>query len=159
MSTSATTHHVSDTMAIATLGNIHMAVYRGRFTVAELGVARDTHLAIQDAYGTSCLVSIGEPGTPLPGSEARLAASRLTKELGARVATASMILDGTGFWASAARSATTAIFMVAGNPYPIKVFPKTRSAVEFIWPSVQGVGRPDEVVQAIGELRATRRSE
>lgn len=154
--TTAVTHHVSDAMAIATLGNVHMTTYRGRFTVTELGVARTTHLAIQQEYGASCLLSIGEPGTPLPSTEVRLAAGQLTKELGQRVAVAALVLDETGFWASAMRSATTAIFMLAGNPYPIKVVSQTMTAVEFIWPSVQGVAEPKQLDEAIAGLRATR---
>ena len=146
--------YASERMVVGTLGNTHVTVYRGRFTMQDLHAATESHQKLQDRYDHTCIVSIAEPGTPLPDGEMRAEATRLTKVLSPKVRRAIMVLDGQGFWASAVRSATTAILMMAGNPYPIKVVKTYAAGAAFLEPDLIDVESGDALGQAMTALRS-----
>lgn len=147
-------HLVAPALVVATYGNVHLSIYRGKFDSEEFAVASETHLALQARYPGTCMLYVGEPGSAMPGAQVRREAAVAAKAVAAKVENSSLTLEGSGFWSSASRSAFTAIMMLAGNPLTMKVFADVDSSARHIWPQVVDISSVQALVSAVVELRS-----
>src|SRR5262245_47878038 len=95
-----TIEHVSSATAVGSVGNVHVTVYRDALTMAELMKVHDRHLALLDTHGRTCVLSLAEAGMPLPDSDVRTMATRMSKELSQRIVCSGQVIAGEGFWTS-----------------------------------------------------------
>jgi len=86
-------------------------------------------------------------------ADVRQRGARLIEENRAHVEAAGLIVDGTGFWASAVRSVMTASFALARQPYPSRCFATGLDAGTWFatFPAGQGL-EPAQVASALAQL-------
>lgn len=148
--------HCSPIAAAGSVGNVHVAVYRGALTTDELWAVHHAHLALLERHPTSAVLSVAEQGTPLPGAEVRELAGRFGDEVADRVRCSCQVILGDGFWASAARSLITAMLFIRTGKYPVRICSDVVEAVEFVAATNRGGPTPMELSRAIAALRESR---
>ncbi|HWL87333.1 MAG TPA: hypothetical protein VNO21_16125 [Polyangiaceae bacterium] len=74
------------------------------------------------------LVTIVEPGAPLPPTEARQALGQLLAEAAGSIRYSAVVYEGGGFRASAVRGVVSSLILLARPPFPHRVFATTTEA-------------------------------
>ena len=106
---------------IAEWEDVCLFMWMNGVTLEGLAAARESHLAVAERYGKACSITYARTGSPLPAPGARQEAARLMREVASTQAYSIVVLEGNGFWASAARGAITAIQVLSMNIYPLRV--------------------------------------
>jgi len=147
--------YVGSAAIAGSLGNVHLAVYRGELTAETLTRVHDAHLSLLAERAPTVVFSLAEEGTPLPGAEVRDLATRFGNEVAPRIRCSAQVLLGSGFWVSAARSFLTAILLVRQVDYPMKICSEVSEAARFV--EVRNPGGPSslELERAVATLRRT----
>jgi len=73
-----------------------------------------------------------EEGVPLPSPEARVALSELAKRYEQHVLCVGVLLSGSGFWASATRSALTGVMLLAPRTFFLRFFSEADELAAYI---------------------------
>jgi hypothetical protein len=73
-----------------------------------------------------------DQGVALPTAEARVSLSELAKRYPKHVTCAAVMLQGSGFWASATRSALTGIMLLAPGTFSLRFFGELGELARFI---------------------------
>lgn len=144
--------HVADDAVAASVGPVHLALYRGRLTMASLEAIHAAHLRVQRERGHSLVLSVARPNLPLPEGEVRKRVSALAREVEERTRAASIVIPGEGFWASAARSFLTAGLTLGASKYPSRVFNELEEGAEWLARHDLDAKVPD-LVEAVATLR------
>lgn len=114
--------HVSPELVLGSYSNVHISIYRATPSVELLKLDQRHHEALAATVGSTVVCTVSAFGIKLPDSDARDLASELVRKNARFVRAAATLTEGDGFWASAARSAVTAVFLLARQPYPSRVF-------------------------------------
>ncbi len=109
--------------ALGRYEHVQICVWRKAPTVHALEVVQRTGEALSAANpGGIGIMGVAEEGMPIMGSEERRMSIKMLSETAAHVAFYGCVIEGDGFWASAARSTMTAICLVARPSYPFRIF-------------------------------------
>ncbi|MEZ4287521.1 MAG: hypothetical protein R3A47_05135 [Polyangiales bacterium] len=84
------------------------------------------------SQGAIYCMSISKARVTLPDLRARTVATELVKNPPENQRAAAVCIDGSGFWASAARSVATAILAPLSLPHPYRVFGEIDPALDWI---------------------------
>ena len=134
-------------LSAGTFRNVHIMYLQGEMFVPELQQAFAAQRSLIEEYGDqTASLAIIAPVTPLPSSDNRRVSTEMLREVGPQLKCSAMVLLGTGFWASAVRSAVTAIFAIARQPCQVKVFAEPEPASRWLAPFVTQAG--DDVAHA-----------
>jgi hypothetical protein len=100
------------------------------------------------------LITIVEPGAPLPSAEVRQGAARVLTEVAPYVRYSAVVFEGTGFRAAAVRGVVTSMIMLGRPSYPHRVFGSVTEACNWFQRSF-GIEQVDArmLESAIAELR------
>jgi hypothetical protein len=79
--------------------------------------------------GKGILMTVVMPHAPLPSSDARQALSGILRVGADALICSAVVMEGDGFRASAVRSVATGLAIIARQPFPHRVFPRTDSAL------------------------------
>lgn len=146
---------VLPSIAIGAFANVHLCDYRGELTLEALEAANQHHRNLMTRFPRTFVLGQARPNLPLPVSQVRQRAAVLIEENRTHVEGSALVVDGTGFWASAARSVMTASFAIARQPYPSKCFATGVEAGTWLatLPAGHGLG-PAQVASALAQLSA-----
>lgn len=133
-------------LSAGTYRNVHIMYLQGEMFLPELRQAFAAQRSLVEEYGdnTGSLTVIA-PTTPLPSTDNRRASAEMLQKIGANLRCSAMVLQGTGFWASAIRGAVTAIFATARQPCEVRVFDEPEPASAWVSPIL---GQPVEELSA-----------
>jgi hypothetical protein len=125
-------------------------------TGSAVNVEDFTHLrAIYDgplakAPQTALLMVLRE-GTKMPEMGARKAAAKMIEEIGDRFRGMHVVLQGSGFWASALRSAITGLAMLIRNQQSARAYSEVREAAAEVAKQIPGLSA-EELTASIQRL-------
>jgi hypothetical protein len=135
-----------------------ICVWRDAPTLAALETARRAFAAmIEERPAGAGVLGVAEEGMPPLGSVERQQASAIFSDLGRRAYYLATVIEGDGFWASAARSVMTAISIVAHRPCPLRIFRHVADAAEWQTRFPGGASVP-LLCEAIERCRAQMRA-
>ncbi len=122
MLTTLTTVRASKAYFVGTWDRVLLEVFFENATSEGLLARLDAHKALYQRYPDRVLsLTVIRAGAKLPEGDIRAEASRIVKQLAPRTQAIVVTLEGEGFWASAARSALTAIQLLAPGSRGIRV--------------------------------------
>jgi predicted nucleic acid-binding Zn ribbon protein len=78
-----------------------------------------------------------ESGAGLPTAEARLSLGEIAKRYGQHLICVSVVLHGSGFWASALRSALTGVVLLAPRTYSLRFHADIPELTDFVLSELQ----------------------
>jgi hypothetical protein len=116
----ATINHAADGYIIAGWLNVSIVIWGKQATVpmvAELAKASDAFVPLHPKISSIQMIL---NGAPIPGAEARAALEALTEHQLDRLACIAMLIEGTGFWASAMRGFLTSMQLVQRHRFGVK---------------------------------------
>jgi hypothetical protein len=155
-SATLTVAHVDPALVVGAYGPVHLCVYRDALTSEGLEIANSHHRALMSRFPRTFVLGAAQSNLPLPPSDVRQRGAELIDENQAHVEAAAMVLQGTGFWASAVRSVMTASFAIARQPYPSKAFATGAEAAAWLTSFAAGaVLDPVGVAEALATLERT----
>ena len=95
--------------------------------------------------------------TPLPDGEARKEAAKMFANLAPNFRAVGAIVEGSGFWAGAARSVMAGITALMRSPYPVKIFSTAEDMASWLAPRVGSaeMGLRQAMDEMIGRLEAS----
>ena len=146
---------VSPDHCLARWNQFYIIIWRVHTTMAGIRILartfEDFRASFPDGVG---LITIVEPGAPLPPTEARQALGQLLGEASGSIRYSAVVYEGGGFRASAVRGVVSSLILLARPPFPHRVFATTTEACAWFQRSFG----PDEVPgkqleAAIGDLR------
>jgi hypothetical protein len=141
---------------LATWRNLVIVVWSGTVTVPALrSVETASRDVLQRFPQGNCAVSLTLEETPMPGAEVRRVGSELARDLGPRSLASATVIEGSGFFASAARSVIAGVMLVSGVRATQRVFSSIDEVGGFIAPHIAaGRATPHEVVGVVRAIRA-----
>ena len=139
--------HTDARVILASYGRLHVAIIRGPLSADDVHVGERFRRQLADETGgPTGVVCIATQGQPIPSQEVLKSAADASLEHGTAVAAAAMVIGGSGFWASTARSAINSVFVVARKSYPTRFFARTTDALAFV---LQNLGEDGVDVEAL----------
>ncbi|MFO0684393.1 MAG: hypothetical protein U0234_20235 [Sandaracinus sp.] len=103
--------------AVAKCDRVLITVYTRRAPLAYLDVAQEAGRALGKTYPKRVLsFTLAVDGAGLPASDFRAKAETNMRESDAWIQAGAMVIGGSGFWASAARSVITGFIRVSSGP-------------------------------------------
>lgn len=106
------------------------------------------------------LLMVLREGTKMPEMGARKAAAKLIDEVGDRFAGMHVVLRGSGFWASALRSAITGLAMLIRNQQSARAYSDVRTAADELAKQIPGLSAAalTEAVERLMDQEAPARA-
>lgn len=122
-SSSRLLHAVPGVCAFRCLGNVIAHAWRGQMTdeIARRFVQTNEAALLAHPEGVS-FVSWIQEGVPLPTAEARRLVSQSMSRNSNGIACIAVVTEGSGFWASAMRSAITGIGLLANGGFALRSY-------------------------------------
>lgn len=121
------------THCIAIWQNVLFQLWRGHLSVEPLQKTVQASFAIAEHFpGGVVPFSIIEENTAMPTSEVRGQANECWKQTRSNVRAVATVVEGSGFWVSAARAVITGITMVERGTAPQKAFSTTEDAIGWL---------------------------
>lgn len=148
--------HATDELHLVQVGNVHLSLYLTTPTVSLLDVDQRHHEALAKQVGGTVVLTVARHGLALPDDGARRRAAELVRHNATFVRRSASVIEGDGFWASAARSAVTAVFVFARQPYPSRVFGLVDEAAAWLQPDA--TASREAIHQAMMLASAPRRA-
>jgi hypothetical protein len=135
----------------AAWGDLHLNVYTDTPTVEDLDRLAAAQRALRARLGGAKVgvFSFAEEGFSLPDAEVRRHGSQLQAKMSADIHASGVVVDGAGFWASAAMSVINTIGLVARAQSPSRVFKDVHEAARWMSQHME--------VDAPGLVEATQR--
>lgn len=145
--------HRDGSNVVAVWENLVLAVWGESPALASMEAIHRSHLEVLERRASVGHLVLVE-GTPkMPSPEARDHAARYSSQ--SRMSAIAIVLDGEGFWMSAARALLTTVLFVTRNEAPTKLFSRLEHAVTW---QAAALGETDaygqRARQAIVGLRA-----
>lgn len=117
---------------IAEWRNVLLTRWRATPTVEALEVSRvASHDLVSRNKGGLVVFNVIRHGLTLPPQEVRHKASAVLGETGGHVLCTATIIEGEGFWASAARAMLATITLMSRAPHPHRVFGTVLDAAQW----------------------------
>lgn len=148
--------HADKDYALGSLGPIYIVVWRNETTLAGA-----QHLA--SGFGefrrpgvAHGLVTIVEPGAPLPDSDARETIAKFLRAASDHLVVSAVVFEGEGFRGAAVRGVVTGLTMLARQSYPHRVFGTIDEAAPWYASHSPEEWRmmPSMLVAGVNDLRA-----
>lgn len=138
---------------VAVWENLVLAVWGESPSLRSMEAIHESHLEVLQRRSTVAHLVLVD-GTPkMPTSEARDHASRYSSR--SKMSAIAIVLDGEGFWMSAARAFLTTVLFVTRNDAPTKLFARVEDAVAWQTTTLSQTSEYAEQAQAaIAGLRA-----
>ena len=135
--------------------DLFVLIWRHETTLEGIKAGRDALASMGQSHPDGCaMLTIVEPGAPMPPAEARDALSEVLRDAGDIIKVSAVVFEGAGFRAAAVRSVVTGISLVAKQPYPHKVFATVDAAASWLSPSLpEGPTPPQTLVDSVVTLR------
>lgn len=122
-------------------GNCVLLVWSGAVRPAEIEAMHAyTDNVVEACAGGVTILTVIQDGTPLPSAEGKRSLEAYFGHYADRIRAAAHVAEGTGLWASMARSVITALQLVRRRPYPTKVFSDVAEGIEWLAPHVKTDG-------------------
>jgi hypothetical protein len=143
--------HVERGYICATWRNVIINQWVDEITHASLSAGRDAGAKLEAEYGPKiAALTLISPGMPSPSDSVRKEAAEDLKRAAHRIVAAATVIPGTGFRASAFRSAYATLNLFSRTKHPSKVASDVPQAASFI---VEELGYPEsdapELVEAV----------
>lgn len=148
---------MSDGHVLALYGPVVVNVYAGPMTEASFAESMAAGKARASEVPALGVLTVIEPSMPLPDAETRAQARRATEVGAAFVHAGALVLAGEGFWASAMRSAYTALRWLAPEAYPERVFASVDEAARWLLEVLRATDDPRALVAFVEGLRGRAR--
>jgi hypothetical protein len=134
--------------------NVLLTGWRGDITVAGLEVTRVASHDLHGRYPDGLVVfNVVRTLIPVPDSPVRHKASAVLAETAGHVLCTATVIEGEGFWASAARAVVATITLVSRASHPHKVFATIEESADWAEPYVvDGGPRAAELATAAAAL-------
>ena len=121
------------THCVATWQNLLFQLWRGELSVEPLNRTIEANRLIHEHFPKGVVpFSIIEENTAMPAADVRRAAAMSWKTTRANVRAVATVVEGSGFWVSAARAVITGITMVDRGSAPQRAFSTTEDAVHWL---------------------------
>ena len=141
--------------AIGEWSNTLLTTWRTVVTIDALEVSRIASHDLHSRYPDGIVVFNVIPGVmPIPPMEVRRKASRVLGETGDHVLCTTTVIQGEGFWVSAARAAVAGITLFSRAPHPHKVFGTISDGAKWAAPNLVGDPEPNHLVTVAEQLLA-----
>ena len=141
---------------LAAWRNVLMMHWHGPVTMDAVQATHPAHDAVYAEYprGLGVFVIVSD-STPIPPTEVRQVSALIIRATAGEVLCQCTIIEGGGFWGSAARSAAAAINILSRPPNPTRVFGEVEEAVAWQTPFLNYAGySQEEFAAAARDLRA-----
>lgn len=96
-------------------------------------------------------------GGGVPGGQGRGRATQMLREIGPRLQALAAVIEGAGFWASAARSVLTGLALMSRTRFPLRSFAGTNEAARWLVKHIRPAVPLEELLAALRELDQARR--
>ena len=138
---------------VAALGDTMIQVWSGPIPMEAITATGESHKRlIASGFSKVCVFAVTEGGIELPSGDVRRASGALMRQNRAELGCNSVVVPAAGFWASAARSALTGIFLIGSGSVPTKVFSDLGEAC--VWHATHTVAtEAAELATAVETLR------
>lgn len=122
--------------------HVAMNLWASQPTESAIEVLRElTERSVSDCPRGIASIHWLEEGVSLPTPEARVALSELAKRYETHVLCVGVLLSGSGFWASATRSALTGIMLLAPRTFYLRFFSQPHELTSYIVRELDRRGR------------------
>lgn len=139
---------------IAEWSNVLLTTWRRTVTSEGLEVSR---VASHDVYsrnpGGVVVFNIVDHAVPIPPTSVRTKASDVLRETGGHVLCTVTVIEGEGFWASAARAAVATITLFSRAPHPHRVFGSVGAGATWAAEHLLAGQSEDTLVRVAAQLR------
>ena len=141
--------------AVCAVHNVLILIWHGGITEASLESSREAGIEMNRRFpkGIGSFI-VAREGIPLPSADIREISETNMREASHWVREAAIVIEGEGFWSSAARSIYTAMVLFSRVPYGQKVFRDVRPAGAWLAASLEDGPSPDELERVIAATRA-----
>jgi hypothetical protein len=141
--------------AICAVHNVLVFIWHGDITRASLESSREAGLEMNRRFpkGIGSFI-VAREGIPLPSANVREMSEANMREASQWVREAAIVIEGEGFWSSAARSVYTAMVLFSRVPYGQKVFSEVRPAGAWLGQTLEDAPPPAEIERVITAVRA-----
>ncbi|MEM6992369.1 MAG: hypothetical protein AAF721_17790 [Myxococcota bacterium] len=140
--------------AIGEWNNTLLTTWRDTVTVEALEITR---VASHDLFarnpGGLLVFNIIPHAVPIPPTEVRKKASDVLGETGGHVLATVTVIEGEGFWTSAARAAVATITLFSRTPHPHRVFPTIEDGARWGEDKLAEGGTAELLVAVAQQLR------
>ena len=139
--------------AIGEWSNTLLTTWRTTVTIEALEVSRIGSHDLHSRYPDGIVVFNVIPGVmPIPPNEVRKKASSVLGETGGHVLCPTTIIQGEGFWVSAARAAVAGITLFSRAPHPHKVFGTISDGAKWAAANLDGDPEPRNLMAVAEQL-------
>ena len=114
--------HAEPDYALGSLGPVYVVVWRNETTMKGARHLASGFTDFRTKGNPHGLITIVEPGAPLPGSEPREIIADFLKSASEHLVVSAVIFEGEGFRGAAVRGVVTGLTMLARQSYPHRVF-------------------------------------
>jgi len=138
-----------DTFAAEAVGPIVFALWRGDLngeSVERVGAL--LHRTAQAHPGGIAFITVAEYRAPIPPAPIRARIVEIYGELGSQLSGVAQVVEGTGFWASAALCFIAGVGLLNKHTHPMKVFGRTDAAIDWVGSLGVPQAHPLQVVRA-----------
>lgn len=132
-------HHKTSQYLMASCGPVGVWVTGSAVNVEDFVQLRGIYDGPLAAAPQTVLLMVLREGTKMPEMGARRAAAKMIEEIGERFRGMHVVLHGSGFWASALRSAITGLSMLMGNHSTARAYSTVREAAEEVAKQIPGL--------------------
>ena len=122
-----------------TWGPIVGTIWKDETLVRAVYELRDIFVELAAAMprGKAAVLTIIAANAPLPSADARTGLVNIFGESANAVVCSAVIMEGSGFRASAVRSVATGIGLIAHQPFPHRIFSNVSTALAWVKPELQ----------------------
>ncbi|WP_394829521.1 hypothetical protein [Pendulispora albinea] len=114
---------VSPDYCLARWNQFYIDIWRVNTTMAGLRIMAKSFEEFTKGYPEGVgVITIVEPGAPLPPAEARQTLGQFLADAEGRIRFSAVVYEGGGFRASAVRGVVSSLILLARPPYPHRVF-------------------------------------
>jgi len=147
--------YTDSSVVLASWSNMTITDMRGAVRREHIGEIARCYRAVQKQYpqGLAVLTLIPN-GTPMGDANIRGDASKMLEDFAGLLQHISIVLEGSGIWASTMRTVLRGMTIIARTPYPIKIHEDIESAARAIAPLIDdGTATDRDVVEVVQRFR------
>jgi hypothetical protein len=129
-----TLHFHDDAVGVASVGPLFVSVWRGETTAARMHRVFGIQRTLWSITPQQAMVTVIEPTTPVVGAEERELGIRLYRETSPHLVATGYVIEGTGFFAAAARGVIATTRLLLRPPFPMQAFARVDDTARWIAP-------------------------
>ncbi len=132
-------HFAGPRVCSAALADVVFNLYVGTPQCEDLDELSATQRAMVAASGRRVgVLSVIEPGLDLPSAEVRRHGAELNKKVEGVVAASSTVIEGAGFWMSAALSLVNTVLLIGSTQRPNRIYRDLDDGIVWIAEHIEG---------------------